>query len=184
MIKRLRPMPNAYELADMYATPHDHRGYGHGHWLRVEQTIIMANWMRTDYGLTSVADLSCGNAQIVERSHPWQEVYLGDFAPGYPITGPIEDTISEIPHVDLFILSETLEHINRPVVLLKNLRVKARHLLLSTPIGETDEGNPEHVWGWDQDGIQMMLDRAGWLPMGRVDLILPDTYSYQIWSLR
>lgn len=185
MIKRLRSMPNAEELAIMYAEPHDARAYGHGHWLRVEHTVALATWMRNDFELLTVADLSCGNAQIVERSHPWRQVYLGDFAPGYGISGPIEETIEQIPQVDLFVLSETLEHVNRPVEVLKQIRAKATYLLLSTPIGETTDDNPEHLWGWDQEGVQLLLDRAGWLrPLARTDLTLPDTTSYQIWSMR
>jgi hypothetical protein len=64
--------------------------------------------------------------------------------------------------VDVFVLSETLEHVERPAELLAAIRKKARHLLLSTPLAEFDDRNPEHYWGWDKAGIRELLDVAGW----------------------
>lgn len=178
-------MPGADELAVMYEKPHDHSLYGAGHWLRVEQTIVLGNWLATDFALSTAADLSCGNGAILNRIDRLQHRVYGDFAFGHQIQGPIEHTIDQIHPVDLFVCSETIEHLDDPEMVLRKIRQKSRYLLLSTPIGENDLGNPEHLWGWDQDAVGVMLLETGWSELlARTDLVLPNTYSYQIWACR
>lgn len=182
--RRLREAMTPEELAKVYAVPHDARRYGYGHYLRVEATIVLARWMAIDFRASSVADLSTGNAAIVDAlPSSVKEVYLGDFAPGYEFHGPIEETVFRIPSVDLFICSETIEHLDDPEGVLEAIRQRARTLILSTPIGEDDLGNPEHYWGWDQEAVEKMVRQVGWTPRARTDLVLPDTYSYQLWAL-
>lgn len=177
----------------MYHTPHDARRFGWGHHLRVEATITLGKWMYSDPQLrrhpakpcSSLADLSCGNAQIPRSiALPGHTAFLGDYAPGYRFHGPLEETISQLPKdVDLFICSETIEHLDDPESVLMAIAGKAHMLLLSTPIGEDDLGNPEHLWGWDQEAVGEMLADTGWgKVLARVDLVLPGTYSYQIWG--
>ena len=181
--RRLREYPSAEELAAMYAEPHDHRIYGAGHDVRVRQTVALGCWLRDLTRATSFADLSTGNAEIpagITQLH--NMVWLGDIAPGYRFEGPIEETIKEVPSCDMFILSETIEHIDFPEQLLLDISEVAKSLLLSTPIGEDDLGNPEHVWGWDQEAVGEMLRDTGWKPQMRVDVIVPDSYHYQIWA--
>jgi hypothetical protein len=180
---RLCDDPSPEELASLYPVPHDHRAYGYGHGLRVEATVSLGRWLVQEIGAGTMADLSCGNGAIAEAL-PVSTRYMGDLAPGWPIAGPMEETLSQIPQVDLFILGETLEHLADPDTVLRNIRERAKALLLSTPIGETDGGNPEHIWGWDQEVVGEMLTAAGWTCGPRVDLLLPDTYSYQIWACR
>lgn len=186
MRKRLRPMPLTAELAQLYATPHDHTRWA-DHLFRVDITSAMAALILPKGG--RVADLSCGDATIahrLERSHGAQ-LQLGDFAPGYALTGPIETTINRIDPVQLFILSETLEHLDDPDAVLRAIRPKTGQLLLSTPDGETDDSNPEHVWGWDAETVEKMLRDAGFMPDVHTTV---DTrpaggiYSYQIWACR
>lgn len=181
---RLRDDPAPEDLASLYPVPHDHRAYGYGHGLRVEATIALGRWLAQETGATTVADLSCGNAVVPLSLDVSGVVYLGDLAPGWPIVGYIEKTLNQIPPVDLFICCETLEHLTDPDTVLCNIRERAKALLLSTPIGETSGGNPEHIWGWDQEVVGEMLTQAGWTCGPRVDLLLPDTYSYQIWACR
>jgi hypothetical protein len=178
-------MPTADELAKLYAKPHDHRHW-HDHLFRVDVTSAMAGLILPPKG--RVADLSCGNAEIARRleySHG-AHLQLGDFAPGYAYTGPIEQTIKKIAPVDLFILSETLEHVDDPDAVLRAIRPKAGRLLLSTPDGETDDQNPEHVWGWDAEAVGGMLRAAGFNPdiHTTVDTRPIGGYSYQIWACR
>lgn len=182
--RRLRDMPSSDELAAMYATPHDAKRFGYGHWLRVEATIVLSNWLTTDFQLHSGADLSCGNGEILHRTSGLSTRLFGDFASGYQYQGPLEDTLKQIPKVNLFICSETIEHLDAPEAVLLQIQTKASYLLLSTPIGEDDLGNPEHLWGWDQEAVKAMLDNTGWETLARHDLILPDTYSYQIHACR
>lgn len=187
---RLRPAWSPGELADIYPAPHDAALYGYGHELRVDTTIALGVATVKVNRLSSVADLSTGNAAIPKRialnCGRHCTVTLGDFAAGYEHRGPIEETLDRLTEpVDLFVLSETVEHLDDPDGTLTRIRSKAKHLLLSTPIGETDLGNREHYWGWDQAGVADMLAAAGWdvAAARRVDITLPDTYSYQIWAV-
>ena len=47
----------------------------------------------------SVADLSCGNAEIA-RGLGVEHVVLGDYAPGYQLCGPIEETVEALRSAD------------------------------------------------------------------------------------
>lgn len=183
--RRLRPEYTHEELTRIYSTPHDHRIYGYGHYLRVEHTITLGKWAVEDFRLNSGADLSCGNGQIL-NSLALHTKAFGDFAPSYYYHGPIEQTILQIPPVDLFICSETVEHLNDPEAVLSEIRKKANYLLLSTPIGENDLGNPEHYWGWDTEAVTDMMDKTGWKNVvARVELFTPGHgYNYQIYVVK
>lgn len=158
--QRLRPPHSAADLARIYATPHDHRRW-RDHHLRVDVTIQVARWMA--YGdVTSAADLSCGNGAILGALPVRTRIY-GDFAPGYDLTGPIEETVEQLPKVDLFICSETLEHLADPDKVLTQIRARTSRLVLSTPVGAWDDDNPEHYWAWDHEEVCGMLRAAGFL---------------------
>lgn len=179
---RLRPAYTESELAKIYATPHDHRRWIDHH-LRVGVTIEFCRWFKS-CGVQTVADLSCGDAAIA-RALDVEERILGDYAPGYKWTGPIEETIHQIRNVDLFILSETLEHLDNPEQVLMEIRKKTRYLVLSTPEGETSNGNPEHYWGWDSTEVERLLVGAGFTPEIHTVLNLREYgYDFQIWGCR
>jgi len=186
MRTRLRPTPTADELAKLYAVPHNHLKW-EDHVFRVDVTSALAHHLMKPGG--RVADLSCGNALIARRlqdSHG-ATLVLGDFAPGYEHTGPIEQTIEQIDPVDLFVCSETIEHLDDPDAVLRQIRRKTNRLLLSTPDGEIDDSNPEHVWGWDAEAVEKMLTAAGFSPDLRATVdIRPagGVYAYQIWACR
>lgn len=184
MRTRLRSMPTADELARLYAVPHDHTRWP-DHLYRVDVTTAMAGQLLPLGG--TLADLSCGNAAIAKRlasSHVAGKVTLGDYAPGYSLTGAIEQTIDLIDPVDLFICSETIEHLDDPDAVLKKIRAKTDRLVLSTPDGETNNWNPEHVWGWDSEAVEAMLRAAGFAPVVHttVDTSRMGGYVYQIWG--
>lgn len=186
---RLREYPDHDELNQLYPEPHDAWRYGYGHSLRVKTTIDFTIETCGQTGpISTVADLSAGNCAIPEAvaAHFRASLWLGDYAANdkkFAFRGPIETTIHQLAEqagtVDVFVLSETVEHLQDPDALLA--LIPAKQLILSTPIGETDQGNPEHIWGWDQNGVDELLSAAGWTPAQRLDLILPDTYSYQVW---
>lgn len=190
---QLRDYPTDEELSRLYARPHDHTRYPPDHELRVAVTIQIGRWIGPH---TSIADLSCGNGTILNgiaagqigRSLAQPNMYLGDFASGYPYHGPLEQTIHEIPDVDLFVCSETIEHVRDPDAVLKMIRMKSQKLLLSTPIGETTPalspgGNPEHVWGWGIEDVEKMLRTAGWTwkVLNRLEMV-DYVYDFQIWA--
>jgi len=183
---RLRPKHSDETLARIYATPHDHTRWADHH-LRVAVTSSIARWVTAQYGCSTVADLSCGDGAITgSLGLPKLSEHLGDLAPGYQYTGPIEKTIHLVPNVDLFICSETIEHLDDPDTVLYEIGQVAETLVVSTPIGETAEvGNLEHYWGWDTVDVTDMLENAGWETVVSSVLELPGwTYDYQIHACR
>lgn len=169
---RLRKAHSAALLAEMYAKPHDHRIYGRGHHERVESTIALALSTIEPRERRVVADLSCGNGEIARRLEP-EVMYLGDIAvlPAEldgPQTvkchGPVEDTVHDLPMVDVFVCSETIEHLDDPGKVLALARSKADWLVLSTPLECWDDSNAEHYWSWDREGVEDLLKRCGWAP--------------------
>jgi hypothetical protein len=156
-VVRLRPAHSADELARIYATPHQH-GKWDDHRVRVAVTAQFAHALTGH--VDTAADLSCGDAAIINALDVGTR-YLGDFAPGYPITGPIDDTIEQVPVVDLFVCCETLEHVDDPALTLKKVRAKTRALVLSTPVDAFQDTNPEHYWAWSREGVEAMLVAAG-----------------------
>ena len=183
---RLRPAWSPEQLAQIYAVPHKH-DFWPDHRLRVAETINLAREMGVP---DTVADLSCGDA-VIGRALAPSRLILGDFAPGYELTGPLEQTLDQIPHVGMFICSETVEHLDDPDAVLARVREKADSLVLSTPLCETTDRNPEHYWGWDTDGVEAMLRAVSWTPVLQRNVIyMPDPGEnwmaafYQIWGCK
>jgi hypothetical protein len=177
MRTRLRPAYSDEQLAAIYPKPHRHHLWPE-HILRVQTLIAMCKWVGP---VESVADLSCGDGTIAKAvaARP----ILGDLAfDTGRLTGPIEQTIGTIQAVDLFILAETLEHLDDPDGILRQIRAKAKYLVLSTPVGEKDGGNPEHIWGWDINDVEDMLTDAEFSPMQMTTLHFPLTHViFQCW---
>jgi hypothetical protein len=178
MISRLRPKWSDQELGRIYATPHDHT-FWEDHVIRVNRTLEIA---KTIPDVSLVADLSAGDAFII-KGLDCIRTFIGDYAPHYEYTGAIEQTIEQIPDVDLYICSETLEHLDNPVAVLKQIRQKTKYLLLTTPHAKWDDVNEEHYWAWDKDGIAELLAEAGFETVSFELLELADAYyyDYQIW---
>lgn len=181
---RLRPKWSDADLKRIYARPHDHRKW-RDHHLRIGVTTAVAVWM-ADQGLGSAADLSCGNGAVLNAVKSTTKFY-GDFAPGHRYTGPIERTVQEIPHVDLFICCETLEHLDDPLDALKKIREKASMILLSTPVDNWGDTNEEHYWAWSKADVDGLLTSAGfthWLYTEVDPRPSEGPYKYGIWGWR
>lgn len=155
-VVRLRPAHTPEELARIYATPHVHTKWL-DHKVRVAVTAQFAHALAGHVG--SAADLSCGDGTILNALDV-DTRYFGDFAPGYDLTGPIDDTIDQIPVVDLFICCETLEHLDDPAEALNRIRDKTKTLILSTPVDAFGDTNPEHYWAWSRQGVEDLLSQA------------------------
>jgi len=172
-------------LAKLYAVPHDHSRFGRGHGVRVDVTQNILKDMAREVNAQSGADLSCGNGAILNVLNI--KKYLGDYAPRYEYTGPLEKTIHEIPKVDIYVCSETLEHLDDPGYALKLIREKSKSLVLSTPIEKWEDTNEEHYWAYDREGVETLMKEAGWTP--NVFLFLDTTvfgepYKYGIWGCK
>ena len=174
MIKRLREKYTDEELAEVY----DHQ-YNHTLWQdhiqRIRHTIRIGMLIEN---ISSVADLSAGDGAIINALDVKTKI-LGDYVPGFEYCGKIEDTIQQIPNVDLFISSETLEHVDNPLEMLKSIKSKTKWLLLSTPENNWNDDNPEHYWAWDKQGVQELLEEAGFDPIYSESIQL--YYTHQIW---
>lgn len=181
MRKRLRNLP---DLSEIYDHQYNHELWN-DHRVRVKLTASFATWFSE---ARTAADLSCGDGAIlkfVDEVLKFERCYFGDFVDGYEFKGPIEETIDQIPNVDLFILSETLEHLDDPDSVLRKVRKKTKYLVLSTPDGEWTDSNPEHVWGWDNAEVRSMLIAAGFTIDIYNSLKFTDGYyTFQIWGCK
>jgi hypothetical protein len=183
MRARLRPAYTPERLGQIYAQPHRHDQWP-DHLVRVAVTIDLARALAGRPA--TAADLSCGDAAILKALDP-DTTYLGDYAPGYQLHGPIEETITQIPRVDLFVCSETLEHLDDPDKVLHAIRGRAASLILSTPVDCWNDPNPEHYWAWSREDVEDMLATAGWQVAFYTGLDLRPTtgaYCFGIWGCR
>lgn len=178
MRKRLRDKYSDEELKNIYKEPHRHILW-QDHVIRVEKTIDIIN--KNCGGIESCADLSAGDAHII-NSINCKDKFIGDYAPKYDLVGPIEETIHKIPNVDLFICSETLEHLDDPDKVLCEIRNKSKMLVVTTPEGKFDDENPEHYWAWDSGSLKEMLIAAGFDPFFYEKIELSQYYyDFQVW---
>lgn len=181
---RLRPSHPPERLAEIYAELHNHSRWP-DHRARVKSTIDLA---RSFGPFSSAADLSCGDASIVDALEIHGPRYLGDAAPGLPLCGPIETTIGDIPLVDLFVCTETLEHLDDPLRVLKAIRQKVSGVLVvSTPVGAWEDDNEEHYWAWSKQDVEDMLTTAGFDPAVYHEVDYSGhgpcyVYTYGIWG--
>lgn len=181
--QRLRPAYSPEQLAKVYPEPHQHTRF-RDHLVRVGVTREIAmGVLHHDDTVKSVADLSCGDASIAKHLG-LQRTVLGDFAPGYELTGPLETTLDQLEPVDIYICSETLEHLDDPDLVLKKIRQKTRYLVLSTPVEAWNEDNPEHYWAWSRADVEAMLRQAGFSVLLYNPLDMRKSWScycYGIW---
>jgi hypothetical protein len=176
---RLRPAYSPEDLERLYARPYD-SSHSADHDIRVEMTIAFGRAVTAGL-VETAADLSCGNGRIVRGIVP--DAILGDFAPGYPITGRLEETLPKLDEVDLYVCCETLEHLDDPLPILKTARDRARFLLVTTPVDMWQDRELEHYWAWDRDYVEDMMKRAAWIPAAYNMLDL-GAVSFGMWVCR
>ena len=186
--QRLRPVWSPRALDGLYHQVHDYRGW-RDHRLRVPLTGQLAQWMVGEYGLTSAADLSCGEGAALDMVDlPSGSRFYGDLVPGHPYCGPIEKTLHEIPPVGMLICGETIEHLDDPDSFLAAARSRVGCLVVSTPVGSWNDPTPGHYWAWDRVEVESMLSRAGFTADAYTELSWPGDprlpHTFGIWGCR
>jgi len=124
--------------------------------------------------MTFVADLGCGDGGLLQLlgEMPTINAHGYDFAPANAagwternVEAYALDFVNElhfVPYVDLYVLTEVLEHLEDPYGLLVSLRERKGALVCSSPWIE-HEGSIDgcHNWAWDVEGYTAMLSACG-----------------------
>ena len=117
----------------------------------------------------SVGDMSAGGSHITPyiAEHYGCVPALGDLGRqyGYANVGTLQETLPHQPVFDLYVCSETLEHLLDPDTDLALIREHCKYLLLTTPIMEKPETvSHGHLWTWEQEDVEDMLRAADFVP--------------------
>lgn len=191
MRKQLRDFYSDEQLKAVY-----NKSYRHDQWedhkQRVQLTSFLAWKLAGRVKAVSGADLSAGDGTIL-RSLSLPQMIFGDWRPCYAQPSgedwryadiEEESTWADMCNVDIFICTETLEHVRDPDLLLRRIRAHSASLILSTPTDEDNSINPEHYWGWGVDDIREMLETAGFtsLDVDLFDAKVPGGYIFQTWT--
>lgn len=122
-----------------------------------------------EIGIATVGDMSAGGSRITPAiaAHYGIAPTLGDLGRhyGYPNVGTLQETLPLQEVFDLYVCSETLEHLLDPDTDLALIRKHAKYLLLTTPTMETPElVSHGHLWCWEREDVEKMLVDAGFTP--------------------
>lgn len=180
-MKKLRRFYNPSQLTQIYSHTYSPDSWPE-HRERVARTIEIAQQLIDEYELKSVADLSCGNGAIVDALRVADKLKNDISTAGTSI----EERVLMMEPVDLFICTETIEHIEAPWTVLEHVAQRTKWLLLSTPLDEDPSiGNYEHYWSFELRDVMTMLDHSTFYAASYELLGKPHwTYSYQIWTAR
>lgn len=204
-MRRTRLRPAVDDTAAFYTARYPD-GYDHHAWTdheeRIKATVdFTVAALATETGqppVRTIADLSCGDGalalSLAVRLGTDVPPVLGDVngASGMgdlDVIGPLPDTLALLTDnpVDLYVCSETLEHLDDPETFLHALRPRTRYLLVTTPEDETSTGNPEHYWGWDSEFMHALLVNHGFTWTAGYQLFTPltaDVYRFQMHLVR
>jgi len=166
------------------------------HRLRALVTGSMLAWMRPD----TVLDPACGDGSIVRigagLANGIQQAVLNDvgmpnieaMASWLPDTWEsgvrdLHETMMDERPFQVIVLTEILEHLEDPDLILRLAANKAQRILVSSPemrAGQVDT-NPEHLWMFDGEGYETMLNEAGWKVTQKTHLTFRSEYDFQIY---
>ena len=179
-MKKLRRFHNNEAQHSFYEHHFSHRSH-ESHISRVEHTIKIGQGLIDRVGIKTIADFSAGDRAIVMGLAGYEEAWLSDYSDdGVDILDRLrEDTRT----YDLFVCTETIEHVEQPWTLLEEIAKRTTWILLSTPLDEDPtENNWEHYWSFGADDVDDLLTQAGF-DWSVVNVFKPATgpYTYQIW---
>ena len=135
---------------------------------RDEATVDMGKTFPADE-IRSVGDMSAGGANITPEIAAHYDVtpVLGDLGNqyGYEHVGKLAETLPPMGVFDLYVCSETLEHLRDPDSNLGIIRQHCKYLLVTTPIWEEPHlVSHGHLWTWRREDVEEMLRSAGFDP--------------------
>jgi hypothetical protein len=180
-VRKLRRFHSADETRKLYATSYDHTHWAE-HIERVIKTRKIAQDLIDTYALRTAADLSAGDRSLASELQGLDMLETSDLSTG---TNIVEGLLTLSP-VDLFICTETIEHLEAPWSVIELIAQRTNWLVLSTPLDEPAEtGNWEHYWSFTKQDIENMLAQSGFTDLSVSYLTRPAwTYIYQIWTAR
>lgn len=184
-MKKLRPFWSADKLRELYAHEHNPDAWPE-HGARIARTIEIAQDVINREDVRNIADYSCGSCRIIDGLKMWNAASydISDVQRGDP---SIEERVLTMPYTDLFLCTETIEHLESPWTVLEYIAMRTKWLVLSTPLDEDPNiGNYEHYWSFTQWDIATILDQSGFIDC-KFEALGPMpgwTYTYQIWTAR
>lgn len=182
-MRKLRPFWSRAEERRLYSETYDHTRWPE-HVGRVEATIDFTQKLIDEHELKTVVDLSCGDGAIVDGLNGVRIVRKTDVSSsGMGIEATLMMSSFD---TDLFICTETIEHMRAPWTTIELIAENTRFIVLSTPLNEgAHVDNYEHYWSFTDQDVDDMLKYAGFTDLQRVFLSGRGwTYDYQLWSGR
>lgn len=195
-----------FERAEVDHQYERHNSEWMDHVARENVTAGLIAWLKP----RSVLDPACGDGGIVllaDRIHPIERMVLNDISVPdrlylekvvsgrgrtLPVITSIDaavllargTTLETSADFDMVVLTEFLEHVEDPDEILRLARQRATYLIASSPEmrpGQVDR-NAEHIWMFDGEGYDQMLQGAGWHPVHKTHMGFPGfDYDFQIW---
>lgn len=189
-----QPFPFTPEwYRDRHHAPHLEQGV---HRPRMQKVADLAVSSVVDFHYGSVVDLGAGDggmlqliretaeAQKIEPPNMWGYDLMpanADFARyhrGVDIRFQDFDS-DDIEWGDLVIVTECLEHLQRPENLVKRIFNNARGVIASSPSRETPQNHDEcHAWVFDMDGYRALFRGAGFSVVDHVEV--RGGYDFQV----
>lgn len=80
---------------------------------------------------------------------------------------------------DLVVITEVLEHLEKPHDMVKAIYDNARGVIASSPSRETAESHdPVHAWAWDMEGYKRMFKAVGFTIVEHKEVV--GDYAFQV----
>ena len=181
-VRKLRRFHDAATLRAIY----DHT-YNSGQWpehvQRVTFTRELIQRLIDEHGLTTMADLSAGDTEVTKSLRGLDSRHYRDYSDN---GDDILDLLAALARpVDLFVCTETIEHLEAPWTVLERIREKTKWLVLSCPNNESNTENWEHYWSFTQNDVRDMLTHAEFTDVN-LHLLCGSgwNYDYQIWTAK
>jgi hypothetical protein len=177
-VRKLRPFYDDETLARIYSVAYDHTVWPE-HRERVDDTVRITQRLIDAHDIKTAADWSAGDRAITGRLIG---LTLLDTADG-DLARALRENVDQW---DLFICTETIEHLEAPWTVLEEIAKITRFIVLSTPLDEQpDIDNYEHYWSFTQHDVRDLLEQAGFVDLHPTYLTGSGwTYTYQVWTGR